>query len=185
MRCSARQNRKPEVLACRHVVPSVSSRPTNQVINTELNAPPRLSEEKSALTFMCYFLQKAHSTEQTQFTRVFQTDTYVTAELTEAMRMKQCNAVSCSMRCLAQGHNMLMKQCTAVSCSMRCLAQCGVLLNAVSCSMRCLALCGVLLNAVSCSMRCLAQCGVLLNAVSCSRTQHADAARVIKWKCVI
>ena len=48
--------------------------------------------------FMWYFLRKAHSTEQTPFTRVSPYGTRLTAESIEAMRLK----------CLAQGHNALM-----------------------------------------------------------------------------
>ena len=42
-----------------------------------------------------YFHRRAHSTEQTPFTRVFQSDNHVTAESPEAMRIRR----------LAQGHN--------------------------------------------------------------------------------
>ena len=44
------------------------------------------------------FLPKAHSTEQTPFTRALPSSTQLTAESTEAMRIK----------CLAQGHNIMM-----------------------------------------------------------------------------
>ena len=47
-----------------------------------------------------YFLQKAHSTEQTPVMRVFLSGIYFAAKSTEAMRTK----------CLAQGHNIMMQQ---------------------------------------------------------------------------
>ena len=55
-------------------------------------------QKKGALIFRCYFLWRAHATEQTPFMRMFLTGTHLTAELTEAMQIK----------CLPQGHNILM-----------------------------------------------------------------------------
>ena len=51
---------------------------------------------KMALIFKCYFLQKAHNTEQAPFTKVFPSGAHLTAESTEAM-------------CLAQRQNTLMQ----------------------------------------------------------------------------
>ena len=45
----------------------------------------------NALIFMCYFLRKAHSTEQTPFTRMSPSGSHWSDELTEAMRIK-CRA---------------------------------------------------------------------------------------------
>ena len=53
----------------------------------------------------CYFLRKTHSTEQTQFTRVFPSVTHFTVELTEAMQIK----------CIAQQHNIPMDVTTNVT----------------------------------------------------------------------
>ena len=47
----------------------------------------------------CCFHCKAHSTDQTPFTRVFQSGTHFSSELTEAMQIK----------CLAQGHNIVIQ----------------------------------------------------------------------------
>ena len=54
---------------------------------------------KKYVDFKCYFLRIAHSIEQTPFMRVFPPGTHLSAESTEAMRIK----------CLAQGHNKLMQ----------------------------------------------------------------------------
>ena len=48
---------------------------------------------------MCYFIQKAHSPEQTHIMRVFTSGTHLSAEMTEAMWIK----------CFAQGQNILMQ----------------------------------------------------------------------------
>ena len=53
---------------------------------------------KNALNFRCFFLRRAHSTEQTPFTRVYPPGTHFTVESTDAMRIK----------CLPQGLNILM-----------------------------------------------------------------------------
>ena len=49
---------------------------------------------------MCYFLRRAHSTEQTPFTRVFPSGTHYSVETTKTTQIK----------CLPQGHNILMQQ---------------------------------------------------------------------------
>ena len=54
---------------------------------------------KNAWISKCYFLRRAHSTEKTSFTKVFQPGPHLTAESTEAIQMK----------CLAQGHIILMQ----------------------------------------------------------------------------
>ena len=43
---------------------------------------------KKKIRFKCYFLRKAHSTEQTPFNRVFKFGAHFTAESTEAMQSK-------------------------------------------------------------------------------------------------
>ena len=53
--------------------------------------------EKSSI-FMCCFLRKAHSTEQTPFIMMFPSGTHFSIESTEAMRIKSP----------AQGHDILM-----------------------------------------------------------------------------
>ena len=52
-----------------------------------------------ASIFKCYFLRKAHSSEETTFTRVTLSGTHFSADSTEAIRIK----------CLAQGRNILMQ----------------------------------------------------------------------------
>ena len=54
---------------------------------------------KKSLIFNCYFLWKAHSTDQTTITRVSSSGTHFTAESTEAMRIKRN----------AHRHNILMQ----------------------------------------------------------------------------
>ena len=51
------------------------------------------------MIYKCFLLRKAHSTEQTPFTKVFPSSTHFTAEATEAVRIK----------CLAQEYNILIQ----------------------------------------------------------------------------
>ena len=53
---------------------------------------------KNCVDLKCYVSCKAHSTEQAPFTRMFPYDTHLSAESTEAMRIKSHT----------EGHNILM-----------------------------------------------------------------------------
>ena len=44
---------------------------------------------KNTLTSKCYFLRRAHSTEQTSFMRAFPSGTHFTAESTEAAQLSR------------------------------------------------------------------------------------------------
>ena len=54
-------------------------------------------DNSNVLMFKCYFLRKAHCTEQTIFMSIFPSGNHLSAESTEAMWIK----------CLAQGHMLM------------------------------------------------------------------------------
>ena len=72
---------------------------TASVINS------KSSDIEYSLIFKCYFLRKAHGTEQAPFTRVFPSGTHLPAEFTKAMRkdithlcIRCLNRITCCLR---------------------------------------------------------------------------------------